>query len=215
MARSIPAPAGGIKNRSVDGLSPRLRGNRWRQKRGIRCAGSIPAPAGEPSAVAIRPGEPSGGRSIPAPAGEPHRPPAPCCPPQVYPRACGGTPVRRQERRVAVGLSPRLRGNPRQIEHRDRGGGSIPAPAGEPSLVFLILAVSSVYPRACGGTGKLLPNLLYGYGLSPRLRGNPSDVLTLSYQYRSIPAPAGEPSRFLRRVTLSSVYPRACGGTRV
>ena len=49
---------------------------------------------------------------------------------------------------------------------------SIPAPAGEPTSDALSAWYERVYPRACGGTGLLGPQILIRYGLSPRLRGN-------------------------------------------
>ncbi len=73
-AREVyPRACGGTGNHcamptGVGGLSPRLRGNLFQQRRHLRSQGSIPAPAGEPSCGA------SNGR---------HR--------MVYPRACGGT----------------------------------------------------------------------------------------------------------------------------
>ena len=98
-----------VKNSYDAGLSPRLRGNRLGWRRDDLRAGSIPAPAGEPVAVAatnwgglgLSPrlrGNPGltlpraiRTRSIPAPAGEPllARPAVTAI--RVYPRACGGT----------------------------------------------------------------------------------------------------------------------------
>ena len=74
---------------SVEGLSPRVRGNRKRRCPAVRCPGSIPACAGEPWHSA-----PTSTRY------------------QVYPRVCGGTAQVFAVRRVRRGLSPRVRGNP-------------------------------------------------------------------------------------------------------
>ena len=115
----------------------------------------------------------------------------------------------------AVGLSPRLRGNPTRSVGRLHLGGSIPAPAGEPTLTKTHPSNSRVYPRACGGTS---PNRLAGrtiMGLSPRLRGNLGTGQALSLASRSIPAPAGEPPSGVGGLGILSVYPRACGGTGV
>ena len=71
-----------------EGLSPRLRGNRY-------IIGGTQCPL----------------RSIPALAGEPRRGVGEDAQSQVYPRACGGTPPRRHTGKCALGLSPRLRGN--------------------------------------------------------------------------------------------------------
>ena len=70
------------------GLSPRVRGNRLWRTLGIGAVGSIPACAGEPNRS-------SGLRSRK----------------KVYPRVCGGTPLRRTTRIPRFGLSPRVRGN--------------------------------------------------------------------------------------------------------
>ena len=113
VARSIPAPAGeplflrlgyqplkvypracggtgekSVVTHAVVGLSPRLRGNQHLPCRCHDSGGSIPAPAGEPDGLAV--------------PLERHR---------VYPRACGGTFLRRFDDLIKKGLSPRLRGN--------------------------------------------------------------------------------------------------------
>ena len=152
------------------GLSPRVRGNRYRPPHTHRSRWSIPARAGEPhntgSGVSSR---------------------------RVYPRACGGT-----QRRLVVdegegGLSPRVRGNRRGERSRPARKGSIPARAGEPYRTMIELVVSKVYPRACGGTGKLEARLQLLDGLSPRVRGNLPALCQWEEGNRSIPARAGEP----------------------
>ena len=91
------------------GLSPRVRGNRRR-----------PGPVGWP------------GWSIPACAGEPTTAigTAGIC--QVYPRVCGGTRPLAYVLGNWQGLSPRVRGNPDDLQRVVRGDRSIPACAGEP-----------------------------------------------------------------------------------
>ena len=170
------------------GLSPRLRGNRVQDHRAFRSAGgrSIPAPAGEPyvaenlrrriasGSIPAPAGEPPTStpspavgdiRSIPAPAGEPWHPAWSWKGPEleVYPRACGGTD----------------RTSWQDHGHALRMGGSIPAPAGEPTSGTVAVAIR---PGAVG--------------LSPRLRGNHLQGLVRrsTTGMRSIPAPAGEPS---------------------
>ena len=173
-----------------DGLSPRVRGNRFAPRWIRRSRGSIPAGAGEPS------------RS--------------CCPGHlstVYPRGCGGTDVDQVLEFLATGLSPRVRGNRRvEVGLRDEDG-SIPAGAGEPKegeglcdcqrvypprvrgnhgyMVFrphmirsipagagepvpqpLVSGLQGVYPRGCGGTRPTSPVGSSPNGLSPRVRGN-------------------------------------------
>ncbi len=68
-----PRACGGTSEIEIEdamriGLSPRLRGNRYAAARALAGEGSIPAPAGEPGALAFR------GLLR-----------------EVYPRACGGT----------------------------------------------------------------------------------------------------------------------------
>ena len=145
-------------------------------------AGSIPACAGEPVRVG-RFGKPVG----------------------VYPRVCGGTTVRIEPERRCYGLSPRVRGNLNHVRISKSQHGSIPACAGEPSMVALLHDDVSI--PACAG--EPCGNL----GLSPRVRGNRNCRVALSIAAGSIPACAGEPE--LPRCTINRcrVYPRVCGGT--
>ena len=76
---------------SQTGLSPRMRGNHYRQLLPLRRPRSIPAYAGEPQRY----------NSSPLAFG-------------VYPRVCGGTITRRHRPRLPYGLSPRMRGNQHQ-----------------------------------------------------------------------------------------------------
>ncbi len=154
-------------------------------------------------------------RSIPAPAGEPlARSPASCSS-RVYPRACGGTEHFAVAYPSASGLSPRLRGNPLPTVNGFLPSGSIPAPAGEPSVVGLSATPWRVYPRACGGTCDLPCQASQVRGLSPRLRGNPVPPGSARTSLGSIPAPAGEPIYTLGPIRMQKVYPRACGGTLI
>ena len=174
----------------MQGLSPRLRGNRHRNNPAWPCLGSIPAPAGEPP-------------SLPA-----------CLQFRwVYPRACGGTQTCHILLGDVTGLSPRLRGNHYLAGHKERVPGSIPAPAGEPIPENQSRRLIPVYPRACGGTLHGPARRSPWRGLSPRLRGNQLVDTVNKGGSRSIPAPAGEPGMQTGRITLAAVYPRACGGT--
>ena len=110
------------------GLSPRVRGNRSIPDCMYLPSGSIPARAGEPGIVSRF--------SMMT---------------RVYPRACGGTRLYRSDRGRSRGLSPRVRGNPRDERLCTSDIGSIPAP-GEPGQPAAEPAQHGVYPRACGGT---------------------------------------------------------------
>ena len=87
---------------------------------------------------------------------------------------------------LALGLSPRMRGNHSwmlALRWCFASHGSIPAHAGEPVDRS---QDDWVYPRACGGWGRLRGCV--ADGLSPRMRGN------------------------LVAASPATVYPRACGG---
>ena len=154
------------------GLSPRVRGN---------------LSALSPPACAHR--------SIPACAGEPGWSEEQTESTKVYPRVCGGTSSPPYLTSDFKGLSPRVRGNqgmgPLGIS-RQR---SIPACAGEPFLVILMMCLMTVYPRVCGGTACVRSEAVCSQGLSPRVRGNRTRTYMYSGSRRSIPACAGEPDR--------------------
>ena len=175
---------------SLTGLSPRVRGNLFKQLKQPLEKRSIPARAGEPCSVM-----PSGASA------------------SVYPRACGGTCSRIQDAGPRVGLSPRVRGNPKRTCPERTCPGSIPARAGEPSHYSDSVARRKVYPRACGGTSSCSSLASLTWGLSPRVRGNPHASPVGDRRERSIPARAGEPRRQRRDWSCTEVYPRACGGT--
>ena len=193
--RSIPACAGEPSRKprgsaTGRGLSPRVRGNLRNDIRSDTDGRSIPACAGEPSCdlsmkIAIR----------------------------VYPRVCGGTRIFLDERHTNIGLSPRVRGNPRGSAPRTRRSGSIPACAGEPELEARIRWDGRVYPRVCGGTVRLRYGGEPEWGLSPRVRGNPYEDWEQPSDYGSIPACAGELQTRRSATMADRVYPRVCGGT--
>ena len=172
------------------GLSPRLRGNRHRQRQPIAAARSIPALAGEP-AIPVN--------TLLAVT--------------VYPRACGGTADSHIVTIPSSGLSPRLRGNHLRQKLNPRNKRSIPALAGEPASLLSKWDRYPVYPRACGGTPRKLRKKHIAVGLSPRLRGNLLQRGQLAICGGSIPALAGEPQHLGDTRSLIRVYPRACGGT--
>ena len=154
-------------------------------------------------------------RSIPACAGEPLRGWCQNSLIKVYPRVCGGTRGRLAQSSPDRGLSPRVRGNRGQAGADFFRHGSIPACAGEPSIISTFHVSGGVYPRVCGGTFHLRTRLFVDRGLSPRVRGNRQDTVDQPGQPRSIPACAGEPRRRASPSPDSTVYPRVCGGTSV
>ena len=93
--------------------------------------------------------------------------------------------------------------------------GSIPACAGEPNRPHLCCRIDGVYPRVCGGTSVAGVKRWADYGLSPRVRGNPSTTMGSHSLARSIPACAGEPHPSRSPHRRKRVYPRVCGGTPI
>ena len=172
------------------GLSPRVRGNHLPLIGVALPDGSIPACAGEPTRRAAPPG-----------------------PARVYPRVCGGTWSLTAAPARIGGLSPRVRGNRGVHPHRARRLGSIPACAGEPPLSVHHGLLRRVYPRVCGGTLWPGPRAAGAAGLSPRVRGNPADLIGGTAEDGSIPACAGEPITLATSPIVTWVYPRVCGGT--
>ncbi len=73
---------------------------------------------------------------------------------------------------------------------------------------------SRVYPRVCGGTTAMSPDVVMEDGLSPRVRGNPGHEVSPFTGAGSIPACAGEPADVDSCSGIQEVYPRVCGGTR-
>ena len=191
-----PRVCGGTANfgnngRSITGLSPRVRGNPSRVAVGCTGRGSIPACAGEPH---------GGGRRRKN-AG-------------VYPRVCGGTTATQPGTTCGIGLSPRVRGNPRHTGRPAARWGSIPACAGEPHTPRSSAETSQVYPRVCGGTQSSGYVSSRPLGLSPRVRGNRGPLAQEVIGRGSIPACAGEPLPHGHNHADGTVYPRVCGGTR-
>ena len=151
--------------------------------------------------------------SIPAYAGEPFSRSRNTARRTVYPRVCGGTRYASISGVLMSGLSPRMRGNRAVARCRRACPGSIPAYAGEPSPACRAYALSTVYPRVCGGTPLVATGNAAWHGLSPRMRGNPAARRGFCGQYRSIPAYAGEPFHTDLMSLHPTVYPRVCGGT--
>ena len=195
--RDYPRAGGGTRHVAAllgvaEGLSPRGRGNHRHRLPVSRAGGTIPARAGEP-----HPRGSAGRRG------------------RDYPRAGGGT--RDDDLRLdpAKGLSPRGRGNLWRGQFYRRKSGTIPARAGEPSSPRSSGCSSGDYPRAGGGTQRVLDPLLAGLGLSPRGRGNHGRAVDGEDRAGTIPARAGEPPTSRASSARPRDYPRAGGGTIV
>ena len=90
---------------------------------------------------------------------------------------------------------------------------SIPACAGEPLRRRRTRIRRRVYPRVCGGTRHLAAVWQTAPRLSPRVRGNLSNIRLGVDELPSIPACAGEPPAMSLFNSALTVYPRVCGGT--
>ena len=192
------------------GLSPRMRGNPHQRRPEIIIRRSIPAYAGEPASPA---GAGPYVRVYPRVCGGTTTAVMTTGLRMVYPRVCGGTGCDQAIGHLAVGLSPRMRGNPPNAAVPAPARRSIPAYAGEPQSAFVRLAPLEVYPRVCGGTKMAVKQNKRGQGLSPRMRGNRHGGARQHQRAGSIPAYAGEPYVRLALRRRGSVYPRVCGGT--
>ena len=115
--------------------------------------------------------------------------------------------------RLAVGLSPRGRGNRKCRYERQDDDGSIPAWAGKPGTPIRRRENGRVYPRVGGETRTIWPFSAYIAGLSPRGRGNLSVLMRMVVVSRSIPAWAGKPRCSIRIGCRLKVYPRVGGET--
>ena len=175
--------------RSMKGLSPRVRGKPVSGFQPGTASGSIPACAGE---TQQRFGFRASGR--------------------VYPRVCGGN--RRRWRCLAGirGLSPRVRGKRAVVGCGVDNVRSIPACAGETATARRCRLCRAVYPRVCGGNRPGRHSRQRPRHLSPRVRGKPFPAGLPLWQWRSIPACAGETGEEIRAAGDSEVYPRVCGG---
>ena len=159
IGRDHPRACGGThfcaaSNAASAGPSPRVRGN---QHAGGGCdidAGTIPARAGEPSAL-------RGG----ATAGEDH------------PRACGGISQSGHRAIRRAGPSPRVRGEPVYAQAGQIRAWTIPARAGGTVAPTTCRAAFWDYPRACGGNWVRSVTIVGYPGPSPRVRGELPEVL--------------------------------------
>ena len=173
LRRSIPAWAGETRIVSSSHRSravyPRVGGGNVAGTRSAcRWRGLSPRGRGKPSCRRLAP---SDMRSIPAWAGETAHAHARICAAPVYPRVGGGNQGAVKNISGATGLSPRGRGKRAPLSARRASRRSIPAWAGETSVIVCGDWASWVYPRVGGGNILAFLSVLMSSGLSPRGRG--------------------------------------------
>ena len=173
------------------GLSPRVRGNPSRHRYFVSRSGPIPACAGQPFFA------------LEAPKGL-----------GAYPRVCGATRQLKYANYYGPGLSPRVRGNLFHTGTLMPLSGPIPACAGQTDLLRESPRDFRAYPRVCGATVFGLAWSNSRGGLSPRVRGNPTQEVRALADYGPIPACAGQPIGVPNERTPLGAYPRVCGATR-
>ena len=127
----------------------------------------------------------------------------------------GGTSTPVMVITLALGLSPRARGNLVDRSVHVVAVGTIPACAGEPADGCQVATASGDYPRVRGGTSMARARTVAKSGLSPRARGNPARRAQPGLPSGTIPACAGEPRAYCSCSAMAWDYPRVRGGTIV
>ena len=130
-----------------------------------------------------------------------------------YPREHGGTSQGRIAALLGLGLSPRARGNHRNVIWIRQADGTIPASTGEPRRSRATRFQGWDYPREHGGTNTKPDPTMPMMGLSPRARGNLIIFIPRGIHTRTIPASTGEPQMSGGRLPGWRDYPREHGGT--
>ena len=172
------------------GLSPRVRGNQVLTGNPVAFPRSIPACTGEPIGFRLK----SEG-------------------PEVYPRVYGGTRSSLFSIVTFNGLSPRVRGNPKERISYFLGDGSIPACTGEPKHLKRDGFPMRSIP-ACTGEPWPIWALVMLLTVYPRVYGGTKGCLRIWRPCPgSIPACTGEPAAFDAALVAVKVYPRVYGGT--
>ena len=110
----------------------------------------------------------------------------------AHPRVCGENMYFSTVGQSTVGSSPRVRGKLRELRHRLRHSGLIPACAGKTVLVARRLSSSRAHPRVCGENFMDSSGGAIGKGSSPRVRGKLARRSALFISGGLIPACAGK-----------------------
>ena len=132
------------------------------------------------------------------------------------PRVRGKHDCLRANSRHGSGPSPRVRGKRAPGFGRKHSVGSIPARAGETTVLTMARPKARVHPRACGGNPNVSGRAQSSHGPSPRVRGKHHGPKRPS-QHPHGPSPRVRGKRKSRSAFVRSdqVHPRACGGNDI
>ena len=156
---------------SQNGLSPRVWGNRQRERRHNPGMGPIPTCVGQPKFQGSR----DNGTT-------------------AYPHVCGATAVILSRGINAAGLSPRVWGNRSAFAISGSRSRPIPTCVGQPIPAACANDMVTAYPHVCGATRGCPRRRRRVGGLSPRVWGNPHRATFFSNWIRPIPTCVGQPS---------------------
>ena len=171
------------------GSSPRVRGKPSGGVARAAGVGLIPACAGKTSPMAQAPASPP---AHPRVCGENRGVALAGRRGGAHPRVCGENPSERRNSSNFAGSSPRVRGKLAPLMAPTTPLRLIPACAGKTSTASRPTAASTAHPRVCGENLDGLDVGQARHGSSPRVRGKPTNVITVSMCGRLIPACAGK-----------------------
>ena len=113
---------------------------------------------------------------------------------RAHPRVCGENHFISQYFDYEKGSSPRMRGKHQSRRRLRSARRLIPAYAGKTQRLCSERLAKPAHPRVCGENRVNRLRLVAAVGSSPRMRGKPIDLATLTDRDRLIPAYAGKTS---------------------
>ena len=129
----------------------------------------------------------------------------------AHPRACGEHGKPGEGMPEHKGSSPRMRGTRKLDPCGVRGGGLIPAHAGNTTRVHGRRTRPWAHPRACGEHDHVGGEGSFFAGSSPRMRGTPAGTGPPDPGTGLIPAHAGNTVQTPTIGSGAGAHPRACG----
>ena len=218
-----------MKDNSIPGSSPRVRGRPLPCRRATPGSGAHPRGCGaDKLGEAIddfglgssprvrgrqRPvinGSTRGGL-IPAGAGQTSPRPVRLLRRWAHPRGCGADKPGLGTGARMAGSSPRVRGRPLASLISSGAIRLIPAGAGQTAPTWRQSSHPRAHPRGCGADGDAARGEEAVQGSSPRVRGRRTSCLFLRPLERLIPAGAGQTFAGGSRNALTWAHPRGCG----